>query len=232
VANTSAVNTEGSTDLLVQSAITIAMVFIALILGDIIQPWGAKVSLIILEKGAEEATTVFAGSGVWLVLGAISMSYLLFGWRVLPAVFIGFHISALYVYGWSLNPYALNAAGNLKTFVWIHHALALATTLGPLVAIYTMRLFKISKFFEGEKLIFQHVIFLIILAAFFDTFAKFFVETTLRIWLDLSIRIEEETYILSMLIGELTGGIGFVFILALVVVPIIRLVAPNTISEK
>ena len=229
--NTSAVNGNNSTDLLIQSVITIVIIFISLMLGDIIQPWGTKVSLTILEKGAE-VPTIFSISGVWLVLGAVSMSYLLFGWRVLPAVFIGFHISALYVYGWSLNPYALTAAGNLKTFAWTNHAHALVTTLGPLAAIYTMRFFKISKFFEGEKLIFQHVIFLMILAAFFDTFAKFFVETTLRIWLDLSIRIEEETYILSMLIGELTGGIGFVFILALVVVPIIRLVAPNTISEK
>jgi hypothetical protein len=200
-------------------------------LGDIIQPWGAKVSLTILEKGAE-VPTIFSISGVWLVLGAVSMSYLLFGWRVLPAVFIGFHISALYVYGWSLNPYALTAAGNLKSFAWTNHAHVLVTTLGPLAAIHTMRFFNISKFFEGEKLIFQHVIFLMILAAFFDTFAKFFIETTLRTWLDLSILIVEETYIPSMLIGELTGGISFIFILVLVVVPIIRLVSPNTISKK
>jgi hypothetical protein len=35
-----------------------------------------------------------------------------------------------------------------------------------------------------------------------------------------------------MLIGDLTGGIGFVFILALVVVPVIRLVVPKAIVEE
>jgi hypothetical protein len=71
-----------------------------------------------------------------------------------------------------------------------------------------------------------------ILAAFFNTFAKFFIDTSLRVWLGLSIRIDEATYIPSMLIGDLTGGIGFVFILALVVVPIIRLMAPKVIVEE
>ena len=95
-----------------------------------------------------------------------------------------------------------------------------------------LRIFRLSHFFEGEKLIFQHVIFLIILTAFFNTFAKLFVDTTLRTWLGLSIRIDEVTYIPSMLIGDLTGGIGFVFILALVVVPVIRLVAPKAIVKE
>jgi len=220
-----------SSELLIQCGITIAMIFSALMMSELIQPWGTKVSLSILEKGAE-APIIFSISGIWLVLGAVSMSYLLFGWRVVLAVFVGFHVSALYLYGWSLNPFALTAAGNLKTFAWINHAHALVTTFGPLAAIYAMRVFKLSKFFEGEKLIFQHVVFLMILAAFFNTFAKFFVDTSLRTWLGLSIRIDEGTYVPSMLIGDLTGGIGFVFILALVVVPLIRIVAPNAITEK
>jgi len=231
VANISAVNASGSSDLLIQSAITIAMIFVALFLGDLIQPWGTQVSLSILEVGAV-TPTVFAISGIWLVLGAVSMSYLLFGWRVLPAVFIGFHFAALYVYGWQLNPFSYTDLGVLRLHAWTNHAHALVTTLGPLAAIYTMRIFRLSHFFEGEKLIFQHVIFLMILVAFFNTFAKFFVDTTLRAWLGLSIRIDEVTYIPSMLIGDLTGGIGFVFILALVVVPVIRLVAPKAIVEE
>ena len=228
---TSASGTRSVSELLVQSCTTIAMIFAALLLGDLIQPWGTEVSLSILEKGAE-VPIVFGISGVWLVIGAVTMSYLLFGWRIFIAVFIGFHVSALYVYGWSLNPFALTAAGNLKTFAWTNHAHALVTTLGPLAAIYTMRVLKLSKFFEGEKLIFQHVVFLMILAAFYNTFAKFFVDTSLRTWLGLSIRIDEATYVPAMLIGDLTGGICFVFILALIVVPALRMFVPTAISEK
>ncbi|MCS5591289.1 MAG: hypothetical protein NZ775_02045 [Gammaproteobacteria bacterium] len=222
-----------SSELLIQSSITIVMIFVALMLGDMIQPWGTKVSLSVLAQGAPVGkTALFQISGIWLVLGAVSMSYLLFGWRVLPAVFIGFHISALYVYGWSLNPFALTVSGNLKTFAWINHAHALVTTLGPLLAIYTMRTFRLSKFFEAEKLVFQHVVFLMILAAFFNTFAKFFIDTSFRTWLELPIRVDEATYVPAMLIGDLTGGIGFVFVLALVVVPIIRMLVPEVISKE
>ena len=231
MANSSAVKSESSTEILVQSAITIAMIFVSLMLGELIQPLSTSVSLSILEKGAE-VPIIFKISGVWLVLGAVSMSYLLFGWRVLPAVFIGFHVSALFFFDWDINPLALSDQGNSKVWAWSNNMHALVTTFGPLAAIYTMRIFKLSKFFEGEKLIFQHVVFLMILAAFYNTFAKFFIDTTIRPWIGLPPRGDEATYIPSMFIGDLTGGIGFVFILALVVVPVIRLVVPDAISEK
>ena len=231
MANSSAVKSEGSAEILVQSAITVAMIFISLMLGEFIQPLSTSVSLSILEKGAE-VPIIFKISGIWLALGAVSMSYLLFGWRVLPAVFVGFHVSALFFFDWAINPFALSAKGNMQVWAWSNNMHALVSTLGPLAAIYTMRIFKLSKFFEGEKLIFQHVVFLMILAAFYNTFAKFFVDTTFRPWIGLSQRGDEATYIPSMLIGDITGGIGFVFILALIVVPIIRLLAPSTISEK
>lgn len=229
--NSSEVKSEGSAEILVQSAITVAMIFISLMLGEFIQPLSTSVSLSILEKGAE-VPIIFKISGIWLALGAVSMSYLLFGWRVLPAVFIGFHVSALFFFDWAINPFAISAKGNMQVWAWSNNMHALVSTLGPLAAIYTMRIFKLSKFFEGEKLIFQHVVFLMILAAFYNTFAKFFVDTTFRPWIGLSSRGDEATYIPSMLIGDLTGGIGFVFILALIVVPIIRLLAPSAISEK
>jgi hypothetical protein len=231
VANSSAVKSDSSTEILVQSAITIVMIFVALMLGDLIQPLGTKVSLSILEKGAE-LPVIFSISGIWLVLGAVSMSYLLFGWRVLPAVFIGFHVAALFHFDWAINPFSLSDKGNIQARAWSNNMHALVTTLGPLAAIYTMRVFKLSKFFEGEKLIFQHVVFLMILAAFYNTFAKFFIDTTIQAWIGLSPRGDEATYIPSMFIGDLTGGIGFVFILALIVVPFIRLLAPSAISEK
>jgi len=101
-----------------------------------------------------------------------------------------------------------------------------------LAAIYTMRIFRLSHFFEGEKLVFQHVVFLMVLAAFYNTFAKFFVDTTFRPMIGLSKRGDEATYIPSMLIGDITGGIGFIFILALVVVPVIRYITPKAIIEE
>ena len=220
-----------ASELLIQSGITITMIFTALILGDLIQPWGTQVTLSITQKGGDVAS-LYNISGVWLVLGSVTMAYLLFGWRALPAVFIGFHLAAMYQYGWAINPYAISAKGNVQVWAWSNHMHALITTFGPLVALYTMRTFKLSKFFEGDKLIFQHVIFLMILSAFYNTFAKFFIDTTFRPWIGLSVRGDEATYIPSMLIGDITGGIGFVFVLALIVVPAIRILAPNAISEK
>ena len=228
---TNTTNTTNTSELLIQSGITVVMIFVALILGDIIQPWGTKVSLSVTQAGGD-ITTLYNISGVWLVLGAVSMAYLLFGWRALPAVFIGFHLAALYQYGWALNPFAISAKGNLQVWAWSNHMHALVTTLGPLAAVYTMKIFRLSHFFEGEKLVFQHVVFLMVLAAFFNTFAKFFVDTTFRPWIGLSVRGDEATYIPSMLIGDLTGGIGFIFLLALIVVPVIRFALPNIISEK
>jgi len=207
------------------------MVAAALLLGDLIHPWGTKVTLSITQTDGDIAT-LYHISGIWLVLGAVSMAYLLFGWRVLPAVFIGFHLAAMYQYGWAINPYGISAKGNLQTWAWSNHMHALVTTLGPLAAIYTMRIFRLSHFFEGEKLVFQHVVFLMVLAAFYNTFAKFFVDTTFRPMIGLSKRGDEATYIPSMLIGDITGGIGFIFILALVVVPVIRYITPKAIIEE
>ena len=227
----SAKRSTSASDLLIQSSVTIAMIFAALLLGDLIHPWDTKISLSIVDAG-NSVPIVFKISGIWLVLGAISMAYLLFGWRMLPAVFIGFHAAAFFVFEWAINPFALSEKGNIQILAWPNHMHALITTLGPLAAIYTMRIFKISKFLEGKKLIFQHVVFLIILAAFYNTFTKFFIDTTFRLWIGLLPRGDEATYIPAMLIGDLTGGIVFIFILTLVVVPIIQLFVPSTMSEK
>ena len=225
-------NPDSSSDYLIQCAITVAMVAVALLLGDFIHPWETKVSLSVLKAG-QTAPIVFKISGVWLVLGAVSMSYLLFGWRVLPAVFFGFHLSALYVFGWSIDPFVyFSSSGSKGAHAITNHVHGIVTTIGPLAAIYTMRIFRLSRFFEGEKLIFQHVIFLMILASFYNTFSKFFIDTTVRTWLDLPIRIDQATYVPSMLVGDLTGGIGFVFIIALIVVPVIRFVVPKAIIEE
>jgi hypothetical protein len=70
-----------------------------------------------------------------------------------------------------------------------------------------------------------------ILAAFYNTLAKFFIDTVFRPWIGLSVRGDEATYIPSMLVGDIIGGIGFVFVLALVVVPVIRIITPSTITE-
>ena len=59
----SAINVRSYSELLIQGAITIAMIFVALLLGDIIQPWGTKVSLSILEIGAS-TPTVFSISEI------------------------------------------------------------------------------------------------------------------------------------------------------------------------
>ena len=101
----------------------------------------------------------FVGNLVWLPVGAVSLCYLLFGFRIVIAVFIAISISA------HLGDYTQFPGHNL-----IH----VVGTLAPLLAIASMKFFKLSYFFDGGKIVFQHLLFLGILTALFNTLMKFF----------------------------------------------------------
>jgi hypothetical protein len=149
------------------------------------------------------------GQPVWLQIGAVTMSYLLFGCRVFFGIFIGILLSGYFVWGWpgsSLN--------------WSQ---AFAGSIAPLLAIQTMKLFKLSSFYEDKKLIFEHIIFLAILAAVYNTSLKLFVNTTFRnsiLYPDLPPReIDIASFVQSYFFGDIVGGVAFIFILALIVSP-------------
>ena len=100
------------------------------------------------------------GNLVWLPIGAVSLCYLLFGYRIFGAVFMAITFSSIWFHESSYSGINL---------------LHLVGTFAPLLAIVSMKVFKLSNFFDGEKLVFQHLLFLAILTAFYNTLMKFFV---------------------------------------------------------
>ena len=150
------------------------------------------------------------GNIVWLPIGAVSLCYLLFGFRVFMAVFLGITLSSLWFHNNSFS--GIN---------FLH----LVGTFAPLLAIVSMKVFKLSYFFDGEKLVFQHLLFLAILTAFYNTLMKFFVYSYFS---DSPSSFNAIQFIQNYLIGDILGCLVVLFFAALVVVPAIKYLSPNS----
>jgi hypothetical protein len=107
-------------------------------------------------------TYPLVGNLIWLPLGAVSLCYLLFGFRIFIAVFLAIMFSAHWFHEEPL-------------FTLTKNIVHLVGTLAPLLAIASMKFFKLSNFFDGGKLVFQHLLFLTILTALYNTLMKFIV---------------------------------------------------------
>ena len=160
-------------------------------------------------------THPLVGNFIWLPLGAVSLCYLLFGFRIVLAVFLAIMFSAHWFHGEPL-------------FIFTKNIVHLVGALAPLLAIASMKFFKLSNFFEGSKLVFQHLLFLAILTALFNTLMKFFVFS----YID-NISINAVKFIQGYLLGDILGCLTILFFAALVIVPGVRKFAPNYApSEK
>ena len=160
-------------------------------------------------------THPLVGNLIWLPLGTVSLCYLLFGFRIVIAVFLAIMFSAHWFHGEPL-------------FIISKNIVHLMGTLAPLIAIASMKFFKLSNFFEGNKIVFQHLLFLAILTALFNTLMKFFVFS----YID-NISINAVKFIQGYLLGDILGCLTILFFAALVIVPGIRKFAPNYApSEK
>ena len=158
-------------------------------------------------------TYPLVGNFIWLPLGAVSLCYLLFGFRIFIAVFMAITFSSVWFHDSSFDGIKI-----------VH----LVGTLAPLLAIASMKFFKLSNFFEGSRLVFQHLLFLAILTALFNTLMKFFVFS----YID-NISINAVKFIQGYLLGDILGCLTILFFAALVIVPGIRKFAPNYApSEK
>jgi len=153
------------------------------------------------------------GNFVWLPIGAVSLCYLLFGFRIFIAVFMAITLSSVWFHDASFD--GLNIVHLVGTFA-------------PLLAIACMKFFKLSNFFDGDRLVFQHLLFLAILTALFNTLMKFFVFS----YID-NVSINAVKFIQGYLLGDILGCLTILFFAALVIVPGIRKFAPNFVpSEK
>ena len=165
----------------------------------------------------------FAGTQIWLQIGMITLCYLLFGYRVFFGILVAIELSGLLIWHWD-------------TSSPLNHLIAIVGAISPLLALYSMKVFKLSSFFEGEVLVFQHVIFLVLLTALYNTLMKFFVYTTVQnnfFPLDPApVNITATKFIQSYLYGDILGGLVVLFIATLLIEPLIRYVLNNAPLEK
>ena len=83
-----------------------------------------------------------AGTQIWLQIGMITLCYLLFGYRVFFGVIAAIELSGLLIWYWDISS-------------TLNHLIAIIGAISPMLAIASMRLFKLSSFFDGEQLVFQ-----------------------------------------------------------------------------
>ena len=153
------------------------------------------------------------GNLIWLPLGTVLLCYLLFGFRIVIAVFLAIMFSAHWFHEEPL-------------FILTKNMVHLVGTLAPLLAIASMKFFKLSNFFEGGKLVFQHLLFLVILTALYNTLMKFFVFS----YFD-NLSINAVKFIQGYLLGDILGCLTVLFFAVLVIVPGIRYFAPELVPS-
>lgn len=140
------------------------------------------------------------GNYLWLPIGAKILAFLLFGLWAFPGVLVGSLMSGFLLYDFaSVNP----IYGPLGSLVGV---------VAPMLAIIIMRFFRLSNFFNKEqKVQFGHVIFLVILSAFINTLFKLFIYLNKVTHLD-GQTIDAVQFIQSYLVGDIIGGIVFIYI--------------------
>jgi hypothetical protein len=178
------------------------------------------VFFVTLINGDVEA---IAGTQIWLQIGMITLCYLLFGYRVFFGVVAAIELSGLLIWHWD-------------TSSPLNHLIAVVGAISPLLALASMRVFKLSSFFDGEQLVFQHVIFLIILSALYTTLIKFFVYTTIQnnfFPLDPApVNIAATEFIQSYLYGDILGGLVILFFATLLFEPMVRYILDKLLLLK
>ena len=161
----------------------------------------------------------FIGNLIWLPLGAMSLCFLLFGFEVIIAVLLATQLAEFWFHG---EPF----------FDQMMLLRNVSGMIGPILAIASMRFFKLSNFFDGDKIIFQHLVFLAILTALFNTLISFFV-TSFIVSNDQSIgAINATQFLKNFLIGDILGCLIVLFFAALIVVPVIKYFFPKYIPKE
>ena len=156
----------------------------------------------------------FAGNLIWLPLGAMSLCFLLFGFRVFFAAILASQFSEFWFHS---QPF----------FDQITLIRTISGAIGPALAIASMRFFKLSNFFDGDKLVFHHLIFLAILTALFNTLTAFFVSSYIVSNGQANETINATDFLRNYLMGDILGCLIVLFFAAFVVVPFIKYFFPK-----
>ncbi len=156
----------------------------------------------------------FIGNLVWLPLGAMSLCFLLFGFKVFIVAILASHCSEFWFH-------------SLPFFDQVTLIRTVSGAIGPALAIASMRFFKLSNFFDGERLVFHHLIFLAILTALLNTLIAFFVSSYIISNGQFDETINATDFLRNYLMGDILGCLLVLFFAALVVVPFIKYFFPK-----
>ena len=156
----------------------------------------------------------FEGNLIWLPLGGMSLCFLLFGFRVVFAAILASQLSEFWFHS---QPF----------FDQVTLIRTISGVIGPALAIASMRFFKLSNFFDGDKLVFHHLIFLAILTALFNTLTAFFVSSYIVSNGQANETINATYFLRNYLMGDILGCLIVLFFAALVVVPFIKYFFPK-----
>ena len=156
----------------------------------------------------------FEGNLIWLPLGGMSLCFLLFGFRVVFAAILASQLSEFWFHS---QPF----------FDQVTLIRTISGVIGPALAIASMRFFKLSNFFDGNKLVFHHLIFLAILTALFNTLTAFFVSSYIVSNGQANETINATDFLRNYLMGDILGCLIVLFFAALVVVPFIKYFFPK-----
>ena len=155
-----------------------------------------------------DAGDITVGNYLWLPMGAKILAFLLFGYWAFPGVLLGSLMSGVFLYdSWNGNTFY----GPLGT---------LAGVMAPMLAVAIMRLFHLSNFFKDGKLVYGHIVFLVILSSLINTIAKLFLYIDKVKGVD-GKEVDAIQFIQSYLTGDILGGLVFVFVVIKIFLPII-----------
>ena len=161
----------------------------------------------------------FEGNLIWLPLGGMSLCFLLFGFRVVFAAILASQFSEFWFHS---QPF----------FDQVTLIRTISGAMGPALAIASMRFFKLSNFFDGDKLVFHHLIFLAILTALFNTLTAFFVSSYIVSNGQANETINATDFLRNYLMGDILGCLIVLFFAALVVVPFIKYFFPKIVPSE
>ena len=175
-----------------------------------LQPQIVTFCLIIFVTFINGPSYPFVGNLIWLPLGAMSLCFLLFDYKVVLAALLATYFSDVWVH---------SAPMMLTQAMVLQHITAV---IAPIIAIASMRFFKLSNFFDEGKVVFQHLLFLAILTAFFNTLISFFINSYVASQDPNMEQINATVFIKNYLIGDILGCLVVLFFAALVIVPAIK----------
>ena len=159
----------------------------------------------------------YIGNLIWLPLGAMSLCFLLFDYKVVLAALLATHFADVWFH---------SAPMMMTQDTIVQH---IAAVIAPIIAIASMRFFKLSNFFDGGKVVFQHLLFLAILTALFNTISSFFINSYIASKDAAMEQINATVFIKNYLIGDLLGCLVVLFFAALVIVPAIKYFSPKSV---